>query len=818
VDWVFPVWMLYVGYAAQRITETFQLTEEERRQLLRRNEITLIVLCLLTSMRYLAYLALAAPLVVSLILHVPSLPPFLGNWGFKYSDIVSVANSLERPERWFDHGKYLDFTAHRGCYLPYVDYHFEYPPLVGLLWAFSTCLSGWDLDLHLYIHAGAIAAGYAGLLWALSKLVPKRRLWLLLASPSLYLYAVYNWDVLAASLALVGVVYVRSRPLLAGLIHGLAFNVKWIAAGVAYYYGVALWGQKVWRRYAAGAVLGAVAPMATLYLFAPGGFWHMINHHARWYCENCLYLFAVGELYSPLHRFMFVAVAGFIAALFPVLGRRIEERHALLGAAISLTVFNYVFSPQMFLFILPFGLMALSKIGLALLWFADLANFGIMATWYYAEHPHVTGPPQTFAFYRNLLLLIIFAGIAAGAELRRLSFIYAATKRLPWTYVGLVSVAVAYLLSAYSVASLPGADGMPGGQGYISDEVWYVTSARNILHDFFGVSANSPYYTTTKSCLTERSRVVKEYVNIDAVAVEGDVSCYIRRGFPYPDKEGILSYYNLEHPPLAKYVIAAVEAVRDEPIFWRLPSMALGAATLLLVFLAAKKLAGELWALAAAALMLFDNTFRAMSGVAMLDIYLGFFTALLAYLHLSGQLLGTGAALGLATSVKYSGAFPVFGLVYIYARRSFRELAAVLLMAMSIFLLVNMPIAGRLGIERWIHEIISALSWHTTSRPPGPTASTPLDWLFMQNSFTLHVNPNVYASGTPAYLAALIYALYKRDDTSILFLSTYGGYWLVYLAGNHTLYSYYTAHFSPLAHIVLAQALAALWSLAKRVV
>jgi hypothetical protein len=31
--------MLYVGYAAQRITETFQLTEEERRQLLRRNEI-----------------------------------------------------------------------------------------------------------------------------------------------------------------------------------------------------------------------------------------------------------------------------------------------------------------------------------------------------------------------------------------------------------------------------------------------------------------------------------------------------------------------------------------------------------------------------------------------------------------------------------------------------------------------------------------------------------------------------------------------------------------------------------------------------------
>jgi hypothetical protein len=33
VDWVFPAWMLYVEYATQRIIETFQLTEEEKRQL-----------------------------------------------------------------------------------------------------------------------------------------------------------------------------------------------------------------------------------------------------------------------------------------------------------------------------------------------------------------------------------------------------------------------------------------------------------------------------------------------------------------------------------------------------------------------------------------------------------------------------------------------------------------------------------------------------------------------------------------------------------------------------------------------------------------
>ena len=34
VDWVFPAWMLYVEYATQKIAEAFQLSEEEKKQLL----------------------------------------------------------------------------------------------------------------------------------------------------------------------------------------------------------------------------------------------------------------------------------------------------------------------------------------------------------------------------------------------------------------------------------------------------------------------------------------------------------------------------------------------------------------------------------------------------------------------------------------------------------------------------------------------------------------------------------------------------------------------------------------------------------------
>jgi hypothetical protein len=39
LDWVFPAWSIYIEYSVQRIVEVFQLTEEERRQLLGFNDI-----------------------------------------------------------------------------------------------------------------------------------------------------------------------------------------------------------------------------------------------------------------------------------------------------------------------------------------------------------------------------------------------------------------------------------------------------------------------------------------------------------------------------------------------------------------------------------------------------------------------------------------------------------------------------------------------------------------------------------------------------------------------------------------------------------
>lgn len=338
---------------------------------------------------------------------------------------------------------------------------------------------------------------------------------------------------------------------------------------------------------------------------------------------------------------------------------------------------------------------------------------------------------------------------------------------------------------------------------YISDEQWYVSAARNILHDVFKTPAFSPYYTAPPECLTPWSHVVKTYSRVDAVTVEGYVTCYVRRGYWYPDEPGILTYYNFEHPPLAKYVIALALAIHDEPWFWRMPSLALGVATVALVYLTARRLYSPLPAALAAWLMLWDTSFRFASRVAMLEVYVAFFTALSAYLYLTGRTAASAVALGLATSAKFTGAFPAFAVFWLERRRMY---AAVLYatIAFIVFYVVNLPMVAWMGQERWVSELLSALRWHTTSRPPGPTASNPLDWLLMQNCFTADI------CGTPVYAVALAWALWRRSAPSALYLSAYGGYWLVYLLGNHTLYTFYTASFSPLAHLVAAEMMYAL--------
>jgi hypothetical protein len=99
--------------------------------------------------------------ISSIYLHHHQTPVLFNNWGFKYNDIVhGVFNARFSPnlrlheirDKWYNTRKYYDLTHfHRVQVYPYIDYKFEYPPVVGLIWIISvnTAIFGgniWELD------------------------------------------------------------------------------------------------------------------------------------------------------------------------------------------------------------------------------------------------------------------------------------------------------------------------------------------------------------------------------------------------------------------------------------------------------------------------------------------------------------------------------------------------------------------------------------------------------------------------------------------------------------------------------------------------
>ncbi|MEL9909517.1 MAG: phospholipid carrier-dependent glycosyltransferase [Desulfurococcus sp.] len=168
-------------------------------------------------------------------------------------------------------------------------------------------------------------------------------------------------------------------------------------------------------------------------------------------------------------------------------------------------------------------------------------------------------------------------------------------------------------------------------ESYVSDEVWYVTSARNILVKLFGVNvlntwlgdglrctlilSGRPNETLVNElCSTDSCRIldsgytgveytyatvtwdggstamipvplgsglnavyVELYDGLEPVAEKAgsmgyNITGYIC-GWALPDKNGLNDYMNLEHPPLGKYIIGLSLLLGDNPFTWRLPSI-----------------------------------------------------------------------------------------------------------------------------------------------------------------------------------------------------------------------------------------------------
>ncbi len=362
--------------------------------------------------------------------------------------------------------------------------------------------------------------------------------------------------------------------------------------------------------------------------------------------------------------------------------------------------------------------------------------------------------------------------------MRRLSY---ADRLKALSYMLLVAAVIAssalVAWKSYTIASYNAEHGSP----YVSDEIYYVDSARRYLRDLFGVKVD-------ESMFSNKTR---------------------------PD------YYNLEHPPLGKYIIAlSIALLGDDPLNWRVPGIVeaslLPAILGVALYYARRDPLGALAGAVAALALAADPIVSYSASVAMLDIHLAFFEALTLGLLVGGRRRLALVAAGLTLSVKMSGVAAVLLLIGYSllfdegVRGKLRGVSEAILIPVLVYAILLAPLAAYFGPVKLVDETMRAIEWHTTSRPPGPPTSTPIEWILNGNPFYYSFGPVAFAGvlNTVLHIEALILAAplivassaLRRPPASIgslLYVSVIATYLIVYLMGNKTLYSFYSVQLSP---------------------
>ena len=337
--------------------------------------------------------------------------------------------------------------------------------------------------------------------------------------------------------------------------------------------------------------------------------------------------------------------------------------------------------------------------------------------------------------------------------------------------------------------------------GYVSDEIWYVCSSRNILYKIFHIEPWTPCgecynivfkvnNAPPKDVLEEISRkhniaVLREvaetkdsskytiiYVKVmDKNSLERfigeiekkgyEIETYVR-GWVYGKAFDIHKYLNLEHPPLVKYFIAfSILVGGDQPRQWRIPSMVSGVLILVLsyviTYLILRKRYGiysYYLALLPPLFLTIDPVHEYMSILALLDIHVALFSliALLVFICIKNDFT-RAFSVALASLTKFSGLF--IGLLHFIdklfdERKRFIErvydiiytIGLYILLFMIIQIAFSIPFIVNIGFNQWFSQSIAgSFRWHTSvkcTHEGCPPYSSPIDWLLGLNSFVLY--------------------------------------------------------------------------------
>ena len=344
----------------------------------------------------------AASWALSLFLHIPGQP-----WTL-YSDVASF---------WFRE-EHLRLGR-----MPCIDYFFEYPPVACYLVHVSRLIGGPDV-LPYYFAFGIISlTAYALLAFSASKLCGRSRYVpaIVLLSPSLVVYGIYNFDhFFAAILGVSLLLFMRGKRTEGSAVLGFATAVKLMSVLLLPIYLIEARGERL-RAFAAFAA-GAIVPSLPVLMLNPGWIAEFVRYHSGWGLENAWYVWIFGDPFSTTAKVFGIAL--FVPLLLRSYSLRsgVAEKGALAIGSWLLT--SYVFTPQMAIWMLPFVAMLPQTL---VLWpVFEVSNVYIILTWFTTDKPtHPWTLPQAMALIRAValagMLFAVYRGFGKGSRGEELS-------------------------------------------------------------------------------------------------------------------------------------------------------------------------------------------------------------------------------------------------------------------------------------------------------------------------------------------------------------------------------------------------------------
>ncbi|MEX0567974.1 MAG: hypothetical protein Q6363_002300 [Candidatus Njordarchaeota archaeon] len=343
--------------------------------------------------------------------------------------------------------------------IPYIDYHFEYPPIVALLFILSNLailvipismislrwlIAYTVMSILLFLHA----IGTVYLLFKLSKYTDKKPIRILLCfilAPSFLIFSNYNWDLVGIFYGLLGLYFfLENKRLLSFVSFGLAMAGKIIPGIIALAPVAQIFVEYIEKEKAKNnhlvpkkylfaifhsfkylivtATVFMVANLPFIILNFEAWYSGLILHHAGWYIEDSwlILIFSAGSPYAKIVSIALSICFTVITFLLLISKNIQKEQRIFYGSAAFMSGYlfsNYVYTPQMNLMLLP--LLIFVPIEYVIIFVFDALNALIILTWfsfkniYSLFHIDIDNPihplsiPQIAASIRCFLLLAI---------------------------------------------------------------------------------------------------------------------------------------------------------------------------------------------------------------------------------------------------------------------------------------------------------------------------------------------------------------------------------------------------------------------------